>query len=72
MYIEEYPLCRTKKDASDSTSGATKEQERSISTCANQAYGHVETARAAEYEMCVTPLGAAIATQEPSCETILS
>ena len=59
---------RTKSEMS---SGVAREKDRgSISTSTNLAYGQVEGMKAAEYEMCGIPSGAAMATQEPTYETV--
>ena len=62
---------RTKMDASEMSSGVAREKDRGcISTSTNLAYGQVEGVKAAEYEMCDMPSGAAMATQEPAYETV--
>ena len=59
-------LHRTKMDAKTSSGVALKNKGSST----NLAYGQVEGVKAAEYEMCGMPSGAAMATQEPTYETI--
>ena len=62
-------LHRTKKDA-ETSSGVTRTSKGCIATSTNLAYGQVEGVKAAEYEMCGMPSGAAMATQEPTYETV--
>ena len=50
--------------------GVARESKGCISTSTNLAYGQVEGVKAAEYEMCGMPSGAAMATQEPTYETV--
>ena len=54
-------------DAFETSSGVGR---KGISTSTNVAYGQVEGVKAAEYEMCGIPSGAAMATQEPAYETV--
>ena len=62
---------KTKMDASETPSGVAREKNKGcISTSTNLASGLVERMKAAEYEMCDMPAGAAMATQEPAYETI--
>ena len=61
---------RTKMDASKTSPGFASENKGCNSTSTNLSYGHVEGVKAAEYEMCGIPSGAAMATQEPAYETV--
>ena len=51
-------------------SGSGGKRKGCISTSTNLAYGQVEGIKAAEYEICGIPSGAAMATQEPAYETV--
>ena len=57
-------------DASETSSGSGRKRKGCISTSTNLAYGQVEGIKAAEYEICGIPSGAAMATQEPAYETV--
>ena len=62
---------RTKMDVSETSSQVAREKNKGcISTSTNLAYGQVEGVKAAEYELCDMPSGAAMATQEPTYETV--
>jgi len=61
---------RTKVDETKTSPGFASKNIGCNPTFTNLFYGHVEGMKAAEYEMCDMPSGAAMATQEPTYETV--
>ena len=62
---------RTIMNTSETSSGVARENNKGcISTSTNLAYGQVEGMKAVEYEICGMPSDAAMATQEPTYETV--